>query len=201
MGACTHADAAQPQLFVAVVRGIKLARCSAPYALAMRRAASLGIAFVVALAMSLIGGAEWARPEAAATAPSPPTSGPVVEVRAPESVSFCHASGSVADPYNLETAAVDSIIEQGHGSHAGPVFPTVGGSGTWGDIIPPFDYDDGQQHFPGLNWPAGSAVLEAGCTVHETTDTALAPTPCDDCVSTTTVTKPNIVVNVSLPLR
>ncbi len=86
----------------------------------------------------------------------------------------------------MVTAAADLIVQQGHGSHTGPVFPAVGADGRWGDVIPPFDYDNGQQHFPGLNWPAGSAVLDAGCAVHETVN--LPPV-----APTTSVTKPNIM--------
>ena len=167
----------------------------------MRRVASRGIAFVAVLAVSFVGTAAWARTEATATAPPQPTTGPPLVAQQPEIVSFCHGTTSVANPYDVETTTVDSVVEQGHGSHAGPVFPAVGPDGTWGDIIPPFDYDDGQQHFPGLNWPAGSAVLEAGCAVHATNETSLAPTPCDDCAPTPTVTKPNIVVNVSCRSR
>ena len=51
-----------------------------------------------------------------------------------------------------------------------------------------------QQHFPGLNWPDGSAVLEAGCAVHETiepppeetTTTTVAPTTTTKPATTTT---------------
>src|SRR5829696_4126074 len=95
---------------------------------------------------------------------------------AEEPVSFCHATSSVHNPYNLITTDADSIIQQGHGSHAGPVFPTEG----WGDIIPPFSYAGGQ--YPGLNWPGGATVLEGGCVVHEIeappdeTTTTTAPT-------------------------
>ena len=67
----------------------------------------------------------------------------------PAQVSFCDRTGSVVDPYSLVTTAADSIVDQGHISHTGPVFPAVGGDGRWGDIIPPFDYDNGRQHFPG----------------------------------------------------
>jgi hypothetical protein len=72
-----------------------------------------------------------------------------------EQVSFCHATFSVRKPYRLATTDADAIVRQGHGSHTGPVFPADG----WGDIIPPFDYSEG--HFPGLNWPAGGAILAA----------------------------------------
>src|SRR3954447_26173195 len=75
-------------------------------------------------------------------------------------VSFCHATSSVHNPYNLITTDADSIIQQGHGSHTGPVYPTD----NWGDIIPPFDYTGGR--YPGLNWPDGAAILQGGCATH-----------------------------------
>ena len=53
---------------------------------------------------------------------------------------------------SCSTTSVDAIVSGGHGSHTGPVFPEVGPgqNGKWGDIIPPFDYDNGQQHFDGI---------------------------------------------------
>ena len=107
------------------------------------------------------------------TSPEPTTTAPPVAGTQPaeEKVSFCHATSSVTAPYNLITTSVDQAIND-HSGHTGPIFPTPG----WGDIIPPFDYSGG--HFAGLNWPAGSDILNAGCAVHETV------------ASTTTVTKP-----------
>ena len=111
---------------------------------------------------------------------------PIAAQQPADKVSYCHGTASLINPYNLLTTDVDSIITHGHGSHTGPIFPEQGPgqNNRWGDIIPPFDYDNGQQHFPGLNWPAGSAILEAGCAVHET-------------IQPPVVTKPNINVNVS----
>jgi hypothetical protein len=107
---------------------------------------------------------------------------------APQSkVSFCHRTSSVQNPYNLKTSDGNSIINQGHGDHTGPVFP----SDNWGDIIPPFDYDDG--HYPGLNWTGdGQAVFSAGCDVDEE--------PPDQLPTTTTTTPPSTsVTTTSLP--
>jgi hypothetical protein len=47
-------------------------------------------------------------------------------------VSFRHRSTSMAKPYQLKTTKPDAIIEQGHGGHAGPVFPDETASGEWG---------------------------------------------------------------------
>ncbi len=139
----------------------------------MRRTALSGVAFVALLAVSIVVSPEWARIEAGTTPPPQPTTAPpVVAPQPPSDVSYCDRTASVVSPYTLVTAAADLIVQQGHGSHTGPVFPAVGADGRWGDVIPPFDYDNGQQHFPGLNWPAGSAVLDAGCAVHETVNLA-----------------------------
>jgi hypothetical protein len=134
----------------------------------MRRAAFLGFGVVAMLSVSLVVSPEWVRAQATTTAPPQPTTRAEPAVVA-EQVSFCDRTAAVVDPYSMVTAAVDSIVAQGHGGHTGPVFPAVGPDGAWGDIIPPFDYANGSQHFAGLNWPAGSAVLNGGCAVHETT--------------------------------
>jgi hypothetical protein len=73
----------------------------------------------------------------------------------------------------LHTTDVESIISQGHGSHTGPLYPADG----WGDIIPSFDYSGGT--FPGVNWPAGEDILDAGCKVH------FIPEPPDTTTTTT----------------
>ena len=138
----------------------------------MRRAVALGAAFAVLLAVSLVVGSAGARTDAATATTAvdttlvPPSAGQLPE----EQVSYCHRTTSVIVPYVLLTTDADAIIQRGHGSHTGPVFPEVGPgqNGKWGDIIPPFDYDNGQGHFPGLNWPGGGDVLRAGCAVHET---------------------------------
>src|SRR4051794_4693606 len=55
----------------------------------------------------------------AATTPATPeprtTDAPVVATQpAQETVTYCHATGSVLDPYDLDMAAAGSIIGQGH---------------------------------------------------------------------------------------
>ncbi len=164
----------------------------------MRRAAFVCVAVVAFLAVSLVVAPEGARIEATTAAASPEettTTGPPVAAPLPvEQASFCHRTASVVNPYVLLTTAVDAIVSRGHGSHTGPVFPEAGPgqNGKWGDIIPPFDYDNGQEHFPGLNWPAGADVLAAGCAVHETieppdgTTTTTAETTTTVAITTTT---------------
>jgi hypothetical protein len=47
---------------------------------------------------------------------------------------YCHCTDADSNPYVLHTSDADSIIDAGHGSHTGPVFPGK----TVRDIIPPF---------------------------------------------------------------
>jgi hypothetical protein len=55
------------------------------------------------------------------------------------------------------TLSTNAVINAGHDTHTGPLYPQPG----WGDIIPPFD------GYGGMNWPAGSETLAAGCTLEE----------------------------------
>ena len=65
---------------------------------------------------------------------------------------ICHASNSNTNPYQQNPPSFTAQAG-GHDDHKGPIWyhniPTA-----WGDIIPPFDYDDGGviKHYPGLNW-------------------------------------------------
>lgn len=81
-------------------------------------------------------------------------------------VTICHAGSAYANPYQSTPVDFNSIDANGHSGHTGPVFDpsTMQQGDTWGDIIPPLET------FPGLNWPAGKAILENGCVVPTTTD-------------------------------
>jgi hypothetical protein len=90
----------------------------------------------------------------------------------PSSITLCHATASVTHPYVVITVAPNSINQKifgknGHNTHTGPIFDPNGGKDqpAWGDIIPSFDWNDPVQHYPGLNWPAGAAILDANCVV------------------------------------
>jgi hypothetical protein len=108
-------------------------------------------------------GALFAAPAAAQVAPGSTTP--------QQDITYCHSTSreggggnSLTNPYVEHTSDANSIIKQGHGNHTGPIFPETDANGSWGDIIPPFDYDGG--HFPGLNWtPLGQTVVAAGCLV------------------------------------
>ena len=138
---------------------------------AMRRL----VAGSVALSVSMVMLALWANGASAKPQPD---------------ISYCHRTDAVSNPYVLHTSNADSIINEGHGSHTGPVFPGTGPDGKWGDIIAPFDYTGG--HFDGLNWTGeGQDVLNAGCRVEITPEPEPPPT--------TTTTTPPASTTTSVP--
>ena len=66
------------------------------------------------------------RPVAApATTAAETTVAAPAQTPAPE-VSFCHRTDAVLHPYILLTVSCESIVQQGHGGHTGPVFPETG---------------------------------------------------------------------------
>ena len=85
-------------------------------------------------------------------------------------VTLCHATNSVGSPYTEVTVNINSVVKPGgtptgHGTHTGPVYPTPG----WGDIIPPFQYNNdhgGVSTYPGMNWSGhGQDIWHGGCLV------------------------------------
>ena len=97
---------------------------------------------------------------------------PVQAVAEGESITLCHATGSVTNPYRLVTTDEASILREdsdgkpGHATHTGPVFdPAINtesasgpdGKVEWGDIIPAFT------GFAGLNVTEGLAWLGRSC--------------------------------------
>ena len=84
-------------------------------------------------------------------------------------ITICHRTNSENNPYNEITVSANSIVRNnGHDSHDGPVFePGLKDQGIeWGDIIPEFDYDEGQEHYDGQNLGDGGAdILANGCLV------------------------------------
>jgi len=80
-----------------------------------------------------------------------------------DTVTICHRTNSNSNPYVQITPDVSGVLD-GHADHTGPVWdPTLKAQHiTWGDIIPPFDYDGGS--FPGLNWTTdGQAIFNNDC--------------------------------------
>jgi len=80
-------------------------------------------------------------------------------------ITICHANnGNGTGGYVNITVNADSIFKQGHDQHQ-----------DHRDIIPPFDYDNGEStsHYDGLNWDeAGQALWNNGCN-----DVASTPNP------------------------
>lgn len=86
--------------------------------------------------------------------PSPSMSPAVAPSSAPGKVTICHATSSTKNPYVEVTVSENAVTRKnGHGQHTGGLYPTP----NWGDVIPPF------AGFPGLNWPAGAAILANNC--------------------------------------
>jgi hypothetical protein len=80
-------------------------------------------------------------------------------------VTLCHRTGSTSHPYVKITVNANGAIH-GHAKHTGPIFPATGPNGKWGDIIPPFDYNDHGtiKHSSGQNWNAvGQAIFNNNC--------------------------------------
>jgi len=82
---------------------------------------------------------------------------------------ICHADSSDTKPYVINTPNKNGDVD-GHADHTGPIWnPSLKADHDWwGDIIPPFDYnEDGQTlHFAGLNWDAnGQAWFANDCRV------------------------------------
>ena len=93
---------------------------------------------------------------------------------AAQKVTICHATNSESNPYLEISVSVSSsgYLHGGHADHTGPIwYPGAKGDGvTWGDIIPAYDYAPASFHFPGLNVPDGTTVLENGCVVQGETN-------------------------------
>lgn len=100
-----------------------------------------------------------------------------------DKVVICHATSSVSNPYISTQIDVSSVDEEGnrflngHGDHIGPVFDPDDPQDDWGDIIPAFTNPDTGTPFPGLNWPEGQAIWEAGCMIPSPSPTETSPTP------------------------
>ena len=115
---------------------------------------------IVAAAIGLVGGVSAQIAAATATKPSDTND---------KKVTICHRTRSFTNPYVKETVNKSSIVDTGaandknkHDHHNGPVFD--GETKPWGDIIPAFDYGDGQ-HYAGKNIAAGQAILDNGCKI------------------------------------
>jgi len=83
-----------------------------------------------------------------------------------DKVTICHATDSEGNPYVTHEPSKSGDVS-GHADHTGPVwYPGAKDAGVvWGDIIPPFEYGEGES-FPGLNWTdEGQAFYNNGCNI------------------------------------
>jgi len=78
-----------------------------------------------------------------------------------DQVTLCHATDSRTNPYVQITVAAAGAYNGHYTQHTGPLFPSMGEDGKWGDIIPPFNYQDNSYS---LNWTSqGQAIFNNGC--------------------------------------
>lgn len=104
-------------------------------------------------------------------------------------VRICHATGSHSNPY-IENQPNKSGDVSGHNNHNGPIWHS-GITEEWGDIIPPFEYNDG--FYPGKNWTTeGQVIWDNGCNIPSPSPTpSPTPTPTATPTSTPTPTLPS----------
>ncbi|WP_448002988.1 hypothetical protein [Agromyces bauzanensis] len=125
---------------------------------------------------------------AAAAAPEAAAEEPVVALLVPpgeevvDKVEICHATAAYNNPYVINEPAADGDVS-GHAGHTGPIwFPAI--EEQWGDIIPPFYYDDGGEEpafFPGLNWDAwGQLIFANDCAIPDEPMLEIVVTSCVD---------------------
>jgi hypothetical protein len=97
-----------------------------------------------------------------------------------QKVTLCHRTNSETNPYVRITVSINSVVKgAGHDGHNGPVFAAgmKAAHQKWGDIIPSFTYTTktgSTATYGGKNWPAGRAIVDAGCVVSMPTPTTSA---------------------------
>jgi len=104
-------------------------------------------------------------------------------------ITICHRSDSATNPYEVNTVDFDSatgaLKDNGkgdHTTHTGPVATSESvaqnlkdNGQKWGDIIPPYTWDNNGS-YAGLNWTAdGQAVYNNGCNYVTVTTTEVTP--------------------------
>lgn len=94
-------------------------------------------------------------------------------------IDICHAASSETNPYTVNNVDMNSTVG-GHDDHDGPLwYPGIKddlGPNSWGDIIPPFPYGDGESYL-GKNWTAeGQAIWNNGCVIPSSSITVVKET-------------------------
>lgn len=67
-----------------------------------------------------------------------------IQAGSDDKIKICHSTSSNSNPYVVNNPDKSGDVE-GHDDHDGGVYP----DNPWGDIIPPFEYDD--DSYPGKN--------------------------------------------------
>jgi len=90
-----------------------------------------------------------------------------VNAQPADKINICHATAAHNNPY-ITNNVDKNATAGGHDGHTGPIW-FEGIQETWGDIIPPYEFDGGS--FSGLNWTAmGEAIWENGCNIPDPVD-------------------------------
>ena len=92
------------------------------------------------------------------------------------------ATGAQGNPYVVNSPAINSSGDRHGRARRRPqrsrrrLCGSPASRVTWGDIIPPYDYEPADFHYAGLNWTAeGQAIYNNGCNIPEPTEAPTNP--------------------------
>ena len=140
-----------------------------------------------------------AAPQAERPAAKPQDAANAAKSSGTQKVTLCHRTNSETNPYVRITVSISSVVKSsGHDGHNGPVFRAglKAAKIKWGDIIPSFTYttkSGSSATYAGRNWPAGSAIFNAGCSTPTQPTSTSSSTP-----STSTSVSPSTSTSTSV---